>query len=511
MEKKRTRGLWPALSVLLLGLMFVMPWSAKAQTPELTDVNVSSVVTTALANDQAVEGVNLDVLTQEGIVTLAGTVNNPLAKERAVKLAKTIKGVRGIVNRIEVVPPEKPDSLIKTNIQNALAWDPAAESYEITVDASDGVVTLQGSVESWQERELAGRIAKGISGVKEVNNQVEVDYTEERSDDEIKQDIQDALLWNRYVDDSLIRVNVSNGMVSLTGVVGSAAEKEEARLLSWIVGVDAVDTSGLTVESWAREERFRQDKYMVKEDEAIEQAVHDALFYDPRVRMFEINVSSDGGVLTLGGTVDNLKAKRSAAQTARNIVGVWRVKNQIKVKPGTPTDTAIKKRIQNVLKDHPYTEKAQIGVAVNNGKVTLSGTVDTYFEKAQADDVASRIYGVVAVRNLLQVDDRYNIFVNNPYVNTEWFVYDYPWYTYPTYQPVLLDAEIREDIKAELFWSPFVDADQVNVAVDDAMATLTGKVNTWSEYWAAQENAYEGGAVWVNNELDIGYGPDYLF
>jgi osmotically-inducible protein OsmY len=44
-----------------------------------------------------------------------------------------------------------------------------------------------------------------------------------------------------------------------------------------------------------------------------------------------------------------------------------------------------------------------------------------------------------------------------------------------------------------LWWSPFVDSDDVNVTVDDGVVTLTGAVDSWSEYNAAANNAYEGG------------------
>ncbi len=506
-----TYARWQAAFILALGIAMCIPLTVQAQENTLSDVNVSSAVTTALINDQGVAGADLDVLTQEGIVTLAGSVTNLLAKNRAIALAKTVKGVRGVIDRIKITPIEKTDKEIQTDVVNALLWDPATEAYDISTTVNDGIVTLTGQVESWQERDLAQRIVKGISGVNQVNNRIEVEYAIERMDNEMEEDIVSALSWSRYVDNSLIVVDVNNDKVTLTGTVGSLAEKDEAIRLSYVLGVESVDASGLEVESWAREERFRKDKYTDREDNEINEAVTDALFYDPRVRSFNVDVSSNNGNVTLQGTVSNLKAKRSAAQTARNIIGVWRVKNQIKVKPETPTDATIKQRIKGALRANPYTESYEIGIAVKNGKVTLAGTVDTYFEKARADDIAARIYGVLGVRNLLQVDDKYNILVNNPFVDTEWFVYDYPWYVYPAYHPVTIDAEIRQDIESELFWSPFVDADQVNVKVDNAVATLTGEVDTWAEYWAAQENAFEGGAVLVNNDLFVGYGPDYLF
>jgi osmotically-inducible protein OsmY len=63
--------------------------------------------------------------------------------------------------------------------------------------------------------------------------------------------------------------------------------------------------------------------------------------------------------------------------------------------------------------------------------------------------------------------------------------------------------ELAVDIREELWWSPYVDADDVTVTVDDGEAILTGKVDSWSEYSAVNENAYEAGAVAVDNELKV--------
>jgi osmotically-inducible protein OsmY len=46
-----------------------------------------------------------------------------------------------------------------------------------------------------------------------------------------------------------------------------------------------------------------------------------------------------------------------------------------------------------------------------------------------------------------------------------------------------------------------VDSDDVTVTVRDGKAILTGAVQSWSEFEAAEENAFEGGAVWVYNDL----------
>jgi len=141
--------------------------------------------------------------------------------------------------------------------------------------------------------------------------------------------------------------------------------------------------------------------------------------------------------------------------------------------------------------------------------VYLYGDVDGYFEKAQAEDIVSTVNGVAAVHNYLDVQTDYGAYSYNPYVDS-WYPYAYSWGGYrDDYRATKSDWEIKEDIDGELFWSPFVDADEVTVTVDDGVATLTGTVDTMSERSAAEKNAYDGGAVAVDNNLKAKYGPEY--
>ena len=82
------------------------------------------------------------------------------------------------------------------------------------------------------------------------------------------------------------------------------------------------------------------------------------------------------------------------------------------------------------------------------------------------------------------------------------YPYEYSWYRYgpASYRA---DADILEDIRGELFWSPYVDAEEVAVSVHNGVATLKGTVDSYSEMYSALANAYEGGATTVHNELRV--------
>jgi osmotically-inducible protein OsmY len=124
-------------------------------------------------------------------------------------------------------------------------------------------------------------------------------------------------------------------------------------------------------------------------------------------------------------------------------------------------------------------------ISAYTGTVYLSGEVNTSWEKSHAERITEGVKGVVSVVNSID--------------------YEHKWVWKP-------DWEIRDEVKDQLFWSPFVDENQVSVTVDNGIVTLTGDVDTYSERQSAEDNAYEGGAKDVKNKLTVTYrqyGPYY--
>ncbi len=465
------------------------------------DMEITDAIELELILQDGVYANDMNVETDFGIVTMSGTTDNILAKERAVEIAKMVKGVRGVIDHIEISSSDIEDEVLKKNIEKALVMDPATDSYEVTVSVNDGSVTLSGEVESWQEKQLSATVAKGVSGVRSLENDITFNYTQYRSDHEMEQDIAQALKWDVRVDHGLIDVEVVDGHVKLDGIVGSAAEHSQAEIAGWITGTKSVDASDLKVERWTRDEDLRKDKYVEKPDAEIKSAVESALMLDPRVLSFHPEVSVTDGKVTLRGEVDNLKAKKAAELDAKNIVGVWSVTNLMKVRDASrPSDAEIESNIDISIAWNPYLEIFDVEAEVINGTVYLTGAVDNYFEKYEAGDIASNVKGVKAVKNNLVVD-----FESIPYVYDYSYDHYYPYgqtYTYG-YTPVKSDMEIAEDIEDQIWWSPQVNLDDVDIKVNSGIAILTGTVDSWSEYYHAEKNAFEGGALTVDNNLII--------
>lgn len=502
LAKSKLKFAYVATSVVTALILAGSTLHAQSQIP-MSDQAISDKIADELLMDPAVSSMKVDVNVADGIVKLKGEVNNILAKERALRIAETVKGVRSVVNTIAVKPsPFRSDMDIQQDIEAALLDDPATESYEIEANVSDGMATLTGTVDSYQERELAETVAKGVRGVTGLKQRIAVRYKSDRFDHEIKHEIEQALRWNARVDNHLINVAVDAGKVSLSGTVGSAAEKRLAEASAWIAGVKSVDISKLSVEGWAREDKLRGDKFIVKSESALHDAVSDALAHDPRVLPFGVDVEVAGSMVTLRGTVDNLMARRAAEQDAYHTTGVSTVNNRLKVRPDAPpTDKEMASLIRAQFMRDPYVERFEISTTVVAGTAHLYGVVDSQFEKNRADELASRVNGVVDVRNHLTVDADiayiYDPFVDKGYVDRDEII------DFDKRAPSKTDTQLQNAIDSELWWSPFVNADEVSVAVDDGVATLTGTVDSWSERRKATENAYEGGASLVDNDLAV--------
>jgi osmotically-inducible protein OsmY len=108
--------------------------------------------------------------------------------------------------------------------------------------------------------------------------------------------------------------------------------------------------------------------------------------------------------------------------------------------------------------------------------------VDSHFEKDRAEEVASRVIGVVEIANLVDV-----LFT----------------------APRKFDWQLRLDINQKLLWNPFVDSEAITVSVDDGVASLAGKVDNWLAHRLAIQNAYDARAARVRDHLQVTRGPQH--
>ncbi len=459
-------------------------YCAKMNKNDITDNKIKAAVEADLLLDSMVSSHLLDVKVNDGIVTVSGDVGNILAADRAIKLAQSIKGVRSVIDKVEVFPVTRNDSEIRKDVIRALLKDPATDSYEINVQVDKGKVKLKGKVDSWTEKNLVEKAVKGVIGVRGISNDITVKLGKTRPDNEIKSEIEKSMEYDPFLTEETVHVEVNNGNVILTGTVGSANVKSMMTTKAYIAGVKSVDND-LDIEWWAKDRLKRKEKSVavIKSDKKLENAIKDSLIYDPRVNKFKIDVGVHHGVATLTGKVDNLMAKRSAYKDASNTIGIWRVKNQIKVRPEKEiSDTILVKDVRESLLWDPILNDENISIAAMNRKLYLYGTVDSVYKKQRAAEIASQTTGVVDIKNNLKL------------------AYKWVWKS---------DRAIAEDIRDQLFWSFMVDSDDISVKVKNGTATLTGQVNDILEHRAAVRNAFEAGARKVHDKLKVKYVKCY--
>jgi osmotically-inducible protein OsmY len=475
-----------------------------APAREIPDGTITFAVEDALLADQGVFPNDVDVTTSHGIVTLSGAVENLLIRQRVIRIAESLRGVRAVVSLLSVTPVVRPDEDIRKDILIALLQDPATYAYQVAVSVRNGVATLTGNVGSYAEVHLAEQIAKGIIGVRDIRNAITFDTSLKRQDAEISAEVKARLEWDIWLNRDTIAVSVMAGKVTLSGDLGAASDKWLAFDDAWVTGVAGVDITGLSVDPLALDDLHRHLKFAPRSDAEIAKAIQAALRLDPRVKAFAPEVSVDGGEAVLSGTVGNFKAKMAAEQDAVHTVGVDEVRNLIAVRPtDRSSDGDIMARLTVAVMRDPLLSNADVHIAVVHRIATLSGVVDTQLQKDEAAELAARTMGLASVRNRLQVDQEFATISNgrlgsgdSPYMVVDLVS-----------EPHLLsDEQIKRNIDHGFLWSHYVARDDIHVTVSKGVATLTGTVTSWIGWNVVSQAAQHSGALIVANHVEIKKG-----
>lgn len=213
------------------------------------------------------------------------------------------------------------------------------------------------------------------------------------NDKQLKQAVLDELNWEPSVKASDIGVSTKDGVVTLMGSVGSYAEKhaaEEAALR--VKNVKAV----------AEEIEVKLPLGVEHGDADIAAAAVARLAWDASMPKDKVKVTVAKGWLTLTGEVEWRYQHEAAASAVRTLWGVIGVSNQISIKPAAKSED-IKANIVKAL-HRSWLQPTTIEVAASGGKVTLTGTVDYWDERALAGATAWAAPGVTAVANEIRVD-----------------------------------------------------------------------------------------------------------
>lgn len=213
------------------------------------------------------------------------------------------------------------DIQIKQDVLDDLLHDVRIDATNITVEVANGVVRLEGTVQTYFQKITAGADAQRIKGVRDVVNDLVVSLAARWSDEEIQNTVRANLARDvRLPNPGNLFVQAKNGVVTITGTVGTYAQKRAAEDDAWTApGVVDVVNDLSVVPPYTRN------------DADIAADVRTVLAADPTLDAENISVSVINGTVYLRGTVPTYYQVRQAANDAWGVAGVLNVVNELEV------------------------------------------------------------------------------------------------------------------------------------------------------------------------------------
>ena len=188
----------------------------------------------AVKREPLLNAAEIGVTAKDGVITLIGTVDSYAKKLKAEETAKNMAGVKVVVENITIefgCTTTHDDAQIAKEVVGAFKFNRRIPNDKVHITVEHGWVTLSGDVEWNYQKEAAREAVKQLPGVKGVTNNLRIKAN--LRDALEKMDIERALERNWSIDSGGIKVAVSGNHATLTGIVNSIYQKDEAGWIAW--------------------------------------------------------------------------------------------------------------------------------------------------------------------------------------------------------------------------------------------------------------------------------------
>jgi osmotically-inducible protein OsmY len=215
----------------------------------------------------------------------------------------------------------------------------------------------------------------------------------------------------------------------------------------------------------------------MKTDLELKRDVEEELRFNPDIDATDIAVAVKNGVVTLSGFVRSYSQKWEAERTAKRVIGVTGIANDIEVRLPVfnqrPDPEIARDAVSAISAELPYSSE-HIRVVVREGWITLEGQVDWNYARERAEAAVRRVRGCKGVTNSIQISPR------------------------------VTPSEVKRKIEESFRRNAELDAGRITVEADGSVVKLKGAVRSWAERSEAERVAWQApGVTRVENLITI--------
>ncbi len=188
----------------------------------------------------------VEISIQDGTVRLSGVAASLDEMERAVARASSDPAATQIINEV-VIPRGESDKILKRKALEALGNQTLLQAERVKVSVSKGRAVLTGEIGSFDENELARELVSRVPGIVEIENRIEIVFDSIRTDAQIGGQIEFMVADDPSYENAAISVHVTDGIVRLSGEIGSRELWEDLVGKCYVTGVFAVEAHELSI------------------------------------------------------------------------------------------------------------------------------------------------------------------------------------------------------------------------------------------------------------------------